>query len=350
MKKYSAAKFFNSFFFLLILFFIVTYSLQLIFAIPATLLLFLYDSNFLLNQNLFFKDHPFMMPLYLYGLTSLVCLGYIILMLIRKKDRFILKTMLVKKFPQILLGLAGGLLIGGGLNFLGALVPILRGELVLQISDSFNIPGLILFLFLVFLQSSGEEIACRGFLMQRLIYRYKKPWLAVILSSLVFGMAHLLNNGVTFVSVSEIIVSGLMMALLAYAFDNYYLAFAAHCGWNYMQNIILGLPNSGNAATFSIFEVVKEPASTTLTYNPIFGVEGAFTTLLMGIAFDAILVFICIKSKKKRNIWVEAGLDIDNTKKNKIQKEASEEINVEDSSDTSIDKKESDDESPESLA
>ena len=178
-----------------------------------------------------------------------------------------------------------------------------------------EILGLIFILFLVFFQSAGEEIASRGFVMQRLIYRYKKPWLAILLSSLLFGIAHLLNANVTFVSFLEIIASGVMLALLAYAFDNYYLAFAAHCGWNYMQNIVLGLPNSGNPSTFSIFEVVHQPMNTSFSYNPFFGVEGACSTLILNIIVDLILVFICIKSKKKRNIWVEAGLDIDNVKK-----------------------------------
>ena len=315
MKNYSFAKFCNSFFVLFGICFGITMCFQAIFTIPFCMISYFIDKDFV--KNMLFKntvssvDHPMLPALFLYGITTCVCFVFVGVLLLTKKNRMILKHMLSKKFSSISISILIGLLFGGGINFLCALVPILKGEIVLSVSNVFNIPGLIILLVLVFFQATGEEIACRGLVMQRLIYRYKKPWLALLLSSLVFGIMHLLNPGMTILSFLNIVIHGLMYALICYALDNYYIAFAGHCGWNYMQNIVLGLPNSGNAASFSIFELVKNPADISLTYDPTFGVEGTLTALLLGVAIDLILIFICIKTKKKKNIWAEAGLDIE---------------------------------------
>ncbi len=47
---------------------------------------------------------------------------------------------------------------------------------------------------------------------------------------------------------------------------------AMHTAWNFMQNIVLGLPNSGANVPYSIFKL-EEGASNSFFYDTGFGIE-----------------------------------------------------------------------------
>ena len=48
----------------------------------------------------------------------------------------------------------------------------------------------------------------------------------------------------------------------------------AHAVWNYTQNIIFGLPNSGIVSSFSVFKLDASTAMNSFAYNVGFGIEG----------------------------------------------------------------------------
>ncbi|WP_197027045.1 CPBP family intramembrane glutamic endopeptidase [Butyrivibrio sp. MC2021] len=196
-----------------------------------------------------------------------------------------------------------GLLAGGGLNGLCALGAWLHKDIYLYF-DSFRPVWLILIFIAVLIQSSAEELICRGFIYQRLRRSFKNPWVAIVGNSIFFGLIHLGNKGVTWLAILDICLSGLLFSFMVYYYDSIWCAFAAHTAWNYMQNIVLGLPNSGSVASFSIFRLDASTALDSFFYNVAFGVEGTvFSVLVLIIACAVTFYFGNKKKERDTNIW-----------------------------------------------
>jgi len=186
-----------------------------------------------------------------------------------------------------------GLLIGFGLNAISVLLAYLFGYLKLAYSG-FNI-GLLLISFIsVTIQSASEEVICRGYLMEKILKDYKSPVLAIMLNSLIFALFHIFNDGASIFSTYSIFVIGILFSLFAYYNGNIWESVAIHTMWNFTQNFIFGLPNSGYPAIYSIFKITE--AKNGFAYNTVFGVESTITVLLLDI-----LVIVIIQLLHKKN-------------------------------------------------
>lgn len=203
------------------------------------------------------------------------------------------------------LGLLIGTVIGFGLNALCILAAWLHRDISLYY-DSFQPLYLILIFVAVFIQSSAEELLCRGFLYQRLMRSYGKPVVAIVVNSLFFALMHLMNDGVTVLSLLNIFVVGILFSLMVYYMDSLWCAMAAHAAWNFTQNILFGLPNSGIVVPYSVFRLEASTARNSFAYNVGFGIEG---TLLA----DAVLILACVGlylwgrkyGRKPLDVWAE---------------------------------------------
>ena len=102
------------------------------------------------------------------------------------------------------------------------------------------------------LQGGTEEVATRGWLLTRSAARANLP-LAILISSSLFGILHMGNAGVTFLSVLNIILDGVLAGLLFIYTDSIWLVVAQHGTWNYVQGNLLGFQVSGTGADASIF-------------------------------------------------------------------------------------------------
>jgi len=188
-----------------------------------------------------------------------------------------------------------GLLIGLGLNALCVGIAVFHGDIQLSFS-SFPVLKLLLVLLSVLVQSGGEELLCRGVLYQRLRKGYRNPWVAILVNPIVFVLMHILNPGVTVWAVLSIYLVGVMFSLMVYYLDSLWMAMAAHAAWNFTQNFIFGLPNSGTVYDLSIFKLNSATARTSLCYNVEFGVEASATAVLAFVFVSAIL--LCLEKKK----------------------------------------------------
>ena len=163
-----------------------------------------------------------------------------------------------------------GLGIGFGMNAFCAVVALIKGDIHIYY-NSFN-PFVLLYLFIVILiQSSAEELVCRCYLYQRLMRTYHSPLLAIITNSLLFGAMHLLNPNVSVWGIVSILLSGVLFSLCIYYFDSFWCCAMMHTAWNFTQNIIFGLPNSGNVVPYSIFKLDAGNAVKSFAYDPGFG-------------------------------------------------------------------------------
>ena len=208
-----------------------------------------------------------------------------------RKNRPILQVLGKKpagnRLKYLLLGTLAGFLLNGAC----VLVAWLHGNIVL-IYDSFQ-PGYLLLLYTaVFIQSAAEEFLCRGFIYQRLLKSYGKPCVAIIGNSLLFGVFHLTNDGVTVLSMLNIVLVGIMLTFIVRYMDSLWCAMALHAAWNFTQNIIFGLPNSGIVALYSLFRLEASTARNSLVSNVGFGVESALPATIL-VAVACVAIYFC---------------------------------------------------------
>lgn len=202
-----------------------------------------------------------------------------------------------------------GLLIGAGLNAICVLAAYLHGDIKLVFSSFPFLKLLIMFVF-TFIQSSSEEFLCRGYLYQRLVRGGYSILAVIIINSAFFSVLHLLNPGITLCSILNIFLVGILCSLCIYYFDSLWLTFAIHSAWNFTQNIVFGLPNSGVVSSFSIYKLNTHLSRNSFAYDTIFGIEGTFFSIfILGLSC---LFFYTIGKKIRRkpiNLWNKTNTD-----------------------------------------
>ena len=150
----------------------------------------------------------------------------------------------------------------------------------------------------VFVQSSAEELVCRGFMYQRFLKSYGKPSIAIVGNALFFGVLHLSNEGVTFLSLVNIFLFGILFSFIVYYMDSIWCAFAVHTAWNFMQNILFGLPNSGIVVPYSMFKLEAGTAANSFAYHVGFGIEGTLLANAVLLAAGIAMYFWGKRVKK----------------------------------------------------
>ena len=258
--------------------------------------------NLLIIPNMGLEDLAFNTAVTRYGQTIGSWIVLIVFLLIIKPDRPILKTFWKKYKGNTVLFFLLGLLVGGGMNLFCAIVAMLNKDIAVYF-NRFQFLKVFVVFVMVFFQSGSEEILCRGFLYQRLRRSFRSPWVAIIGNAVVFGALHLLNPDVSFLGILNIVLFGVFMALMIYYYESMWMAIAVHTGWNYMQSIVLGLPNSGLVFDFSIFKLDVASATNSFAYNVGFGIEG---TVLSSVVLAVGIVVIVLLGKKRKgdNLWV----------------------------------------------
>ena len=236
----------------------------------------------------------------------------VIVCLVVKKNRFILRSFLPKgkgKDHKLLViedsyepsqentvrNLLIGLLLGFLSNFVCILCAILHGDIKLYPDFSIGmIPTLLYALLMVFIQSSSEELWCRGFMYERICIHYPL-WVAVLVNGVFFGLLHIFNNGVTVLSIVSIVICGFSYSLLRWYTGSIWTVMGIHTMWNFTQNFIFGLPNSGLVSEVSIFRMDAVNGVSNLIYDYGFGVEGA----IPAVVADSLLGIVCLILAKK---------------------------------------------------
>lgn len=228
------------------------------------------------------------------AVTYLLFIGIWILaiaaFLLIKPDRDILQYLGAKPSGNNWKGLLFGLLLGFVLNGVCILGAWLNQDIRLTF-DSFHLVSFLAVFLCVFVQSSAEEMLCRGFLYQKLRQNYRHPAVAIIGNSLLFALLHLMNTGVTILSLLNIFLSGIMFSLLVYYMDSIWCAFAVHTAWNFTQNILFGLPNSGMVVPYSVFKLDAASARNSFAYNVGFGIEGTVLSVIV-LFLACILIYL----------------------------------------------------------
>lgn len=92
-----------------------------------------------------------------------------------------------------------------------------------------------------------EELIFRGIVF-RIVEKSLGSWIALGLTSLIFAVSHLPNDGVTVLAVAVTAVAGVMLGAAFMATGRLWLAIGMHFGWNYMLGTVFSVAVSGHQA------------------------------------------------------------------------------------------------------
>ena len=184
-----------------------------------------------------------------------------------------------------------GLVLGFASNGACILVAWLNKDLSFFLQDIS--PTYFVFAFVcVLIQSGAEELLSRGYMQGALMERYGIKT-AILVNGLFFGLMHIPNDGMTVLAIMNVTLYGVVMSMVTYHFRSLWFCVAHHTAWNFTQNFIFGLPNSGFAAEESLLELTGSRQS--ILYDVQFGVEGGVVVCIFGLITTTVLI---MRSKK----------------------------------------------------
>jgi len=158
--------------------------------------------------------------------------------------------------------------------------------------SSYTFWGIGLFIIVGF----KEELLSRGYSITAL-NQMKRPWLSVLLSSLMFSALHLLNPNVKALGLINIVFVGILFGYMFVKTNNIWMPIGYHITWNYFQGNVFGFPVSGNEAhgIYNI-NVLKDNILTGGAFGPEAGI---LTTIV--IAIGILIVWSMPKREVSRN-------------------------------------------------
>lgn len=154
---------------------------------------------------------------------------------------------------------------------------------------------IVLYFFGYVIQGMGEEVMLRGYLMMSLSNR-TKPVIAVIISSVVFALLHLMNPGVTVMSIINITLIGAILGLYVFRTDNIWGACGIHTAWNFALGNIFGSAVSGMSGNDSVF--LTSTVDRVLS-GGVFGLEGGICSTVVFVIVLLLVIFIPQKSRSE---------------------------------------------------
>ncbi len=142
-----------------------------------------------------------------------------------------------------------------------------------------------------------EEALYRWWMLDELKESIPTGW-AVVVSSLLFGLAHCGNAHVTPFAVANLTLLGAFWALCYLRTGSFWIVAAMHTFWNFAQQRIFGLPMSGSAADEGI--VRMECVGEGIFATDGFGLEGNLaTTLVLAVAVTIVALGLRNKLPKQ---------------------------------------------------
>ncbi|MEG1637350.1 MAG: type II CAAX endopeptidase family protein [Cellulosilyticaceae bacterium] len=137
------------------------------------------------------------------------------------------------------------------------------------------------------LQGAAEEVLVRGYLLPTIAAKTDMIT-GVIVSSIAFALMHIGNNGVSMIGLMNILLCGVMLALLAIRQESLWGVCGFHTMWNLLQGNVFGIAVSGNGEMPSIWKTTYEEPS--YWNGGLFGIEGSILTTIFMIISIIILV------------------------------------------------------------
>lgn len=147
-----------------------------------------------------------------------------------------------------------------------------------------------------------EELLFRGILF-RWIEEFAGSWAALVVTSALFGLAHIFNPGATWVSSLAIMVEA--GALLGGAYmlaRNLWVPMGLHAAWNFTQGFLFDVPVSGKDMHGLVQAKLSGPV---LLSGGQFGLEASMIGVVLSIPLGAFLILLALRrGHVVRPMWI----------------------------------------------
>jgi CAAX protease family protein len=138
----------------------------------------------------------------------------------------------------------------------------------------------------------GEEIICRG-VLYRIVEEGLGSWVALLVSALFFGAAHLNNPGATlWAGLAIAIEAGILFGLLYLVTRSLWICMGLHAAWNFMQGTVYGIPVSGTKADGWLVSTRSGPDWLS---GGVFGAEASVVALVLCSLVSAMLLTVALR-------------------------------------------------------
>lgn len=144
------------------------------------------------------------------------------------------------------------------------------------------------------LQGTAEEVVSRAWLLPQLASRTNLK-LAVLISSIFFTLLHMGNSGLTPLSLMNLFLFGVAMALYLLKTDTVWGVAGIHGAWNFAQGNLFGILVSGQQSGTSLMIFLPQGDQGWLS-GGYFGIEGSIMTSLVLLL---LIVYLGYKLKKE---------------------------------------------------
>lgn len=137
-----------------------------------------------------------------------------------------------------------------------------------------------------------EELVFRGIAFQILIDK-AGTLIAILISSIIFTIAHGLNPGLSIIAIVNIFLAGLLMSLMYVRSGSFLPQILFHFGWNFSLAYIIGSPVSGYNMPNQIIQNVNtsEFSLSQLLFGGNFGLEGGLLASILLV----LMIILCVK-------------------------------------------------------
>ena len=137
------------------------------------------------------------------------------------------------------------------------------------------------------IQGPAEEILFRGYILETVQAEWGRRW-AVAISAVAFGLVHAPNPAFNPIALVNLVLFGVAAALYKVRVDQGQLwgVFGIHTVWNWLQQVVFGLPNSGILSTpdNALFTVSPDASLPEPIWGGGFGPEGTLAATLVLLA------------------------------------------------------------------
>lgn len=191
---------------------------------------------------------------------------------------------------ELALGLVGGALL---FTIMTGIVALLGGFEILGLRGTGAIWSM---LSLAVFSSVFEEILLRGIVFRQL-EAWLGSWIALALSSALFGVLHITNPGATwFSSVAIAVEAGILLGAAYMLTRRLWLAIGIHAAWNFTQGWVFSVPVSGGEAPLGLL-ITRRVGPDWLTGGD-FGLEASVVAMVVATLAGVILLMLAIQGGK----------------------------------------------------
>jgi membrane protease YdiL (CAAX protease family) len=184
-----------------------------------------------------------------------------------------------------------GLLLGFGLYTLCVLIAIALG--LYRIEGSNGWQALLSSLWVTPLAPVFEELLFRGAVF-RILEEVFGGWLALVFSSVAFGLVHMGNPGETFAGIAAIsIVFGPMLAAPYMLTRRLWMGIGLHGAWNFTMGLIFSGAVSGNGTPNGLFKTTFQGPELLTGGNA--GMEGSLIAILVAMVATVLMLIPVVR-------------------------------------------------------